>query len=266
MTIAPEPTDSADALQRKLQLKFAVQRRKDMLVMQASQTPKAADKNGEVLKARSVPGSTKHTRAEKSEQSQKSEKAALSKATKAKKATKATKAKKATKATKAAESAKAAEATKVSKVSKQTKAKAREVQLNEIAEISTSTEPKAAEELSTSIGASAGESQKTLGAEGKETNDSDSKGKVLGEQMATAQKVHDILGILEHSKSRKDPVNPVKVARKAIPSLNVQKATEMIAYYSEQLLAHLKANPKETPESLQQMKVVHPISSDATED
>lgn len=236
-----------------------------MLKMQANQAPKAADDNGEVIKAHSVPGSTKQkvsTRAERSERRRKSEKAALSK-----------------------------KATKRSKRSKQTKAKAREVQLNEVAEITTFTGPQAAEELSTSIEASVGKSQETLGAEGKEANDSDSKGNVPGEQMATAQKLHDIMGILESSKNRKDPENPVKVARKAKtsstdterkaaivamlnelqnsgvrPRIDVDKAAAMIAYYSRQLLAHLKANPKETPESLHQLKVVYPISSDATED
>lgn len=252
----PQPKDSADVLQQKLQQKFAEQRRKDMLAMQASQSPKAAKENEEVLKKHSVPGSTKqkvHTRAERSERRRKSEKAALGK-----------------------------KATKRSKRSKKTKAKPTGVHLSEAAEITTPTEPQTAEESTISIEASAGKSQETLGAEDKEVNDSENKGNVPGEQMATAQKLHDIMGILESSKNRKNPQNSVKVARKAKasstdtkrkaaivamlnelqesgvrPRVDADKAAAMIAYYSRQLLAHLKANPNETPESLRQIKILH---------
>lgn len=236
-----------------------------MLAMQASQSPKAAKENEEVLKKHSVPGSTKqkvHTRAERSERRRKSEKAALGK-----------------------------KATKRSKRSKKTKAKPTGVHLSEAAEITTPTEPQTAEESTISIEASAGKSQETLGAEDKEVNDSENKGNVPGEQMATAQKLHDIMGILESSKNRKNPQNSVKVARKAKasstdtkrkaaivamlnelqesgvrPRVDADKAAAMIAYYSRQLLAHLKANPNETPESLRQIKVILHISCDAAED
>ena len=260
-SLAPQPKDRADVLQQKLQQKFAAQRRKDMLAMQASQASKAADENEEVPKADNVPETTKQspkkllTRAKRSERRRKLEEAALGK--------------------------------KAIKRSKKTQAKRREESLDEVAEITTSMEPRATEEQSISVEASVRKSQETLGAEGKETNKS-SRGNVRGEQTVNAQKLDDIMDILESSKNQKKPELPEKLARKVKissrdtkpkaavvatlndlpnsgerPDVDARKTAAILSYYNDQLLAHLKANPDETTESLHHLRVIIHISSNA---
>ncbi len=171
-----------------------------MLEMQASQALKAAGENEEVSKAPFVPESTKrspkkyYTRAERSEQRRKLKKAELDQ--------------------------------KAMKGSKQKQAKPVDVPLNEVAEITTSTEPQIAGESSTEIEASLGKTQGILAAEGKEANDNDSKGNAptgLGE---TAQKLDDIMDILESSKKKKKLKPPMKAARKAKKPLKNRKKPE----------------------------------------
>ena len=218
--------------------------------MQSSQASKAVEENKQSPK-------NLYTEAEKSERRRKLIKAALDRKT-----------------------------MKAMKRSKGRKAKPRDVPLNEVAETTTSTDPHIAEESSTNIEASAGKSQETLAADGKEANDNDSECNV-----PTAQKLDDTMDILEISKNRKKPETPVKAVpktrkastntkKKAVetttikknqksgesPDADSRKTAAMIASYSSQLLAHLKANPEETSKSLYHLKVVLYISSNSIED
>ena len=171
-----------------------------MLEMKASQASKAAEENEEVSKARFVPESTKrsprkfYTRAERSEQRRKLKKAELDQ--------------------------------KAMKKFEEKQAKSVDVPLNEVAEITTSTEPQIAEEQSTDIEASLGKTQGTLAAEGKEANDNDSKGNIPTGQGETAQKLDDIMDILESSKTKKRLKAPMKAARKAKKPLKTRKPPE----------------------------------------
>ncbi len=171
-----------------------------MLEMLASQTLKAAEENEDLSKARFVPESTKrspkksYTRAERSEQRRKLKKAEFDQRT--------------------------------MKGSKQKQAKPVDVLLNEVAEITTSTEPQTAEEPSTDIEASVGKTQGTLTADGKKGNDNNSKGNVPTEQGETAQKLDDIMEILESSKKKKKLKPPMKAARKAKKPLKNRKKPE----------------------------------------
>ena len=248
-------------MQQKLQQKFAAQRHKDMLAMQASKASKAAEKSEEPPNAHSVPKPKTQSRKELSTQGKRKrgrqiEKVALNK--------------------------------KAVKRSKQKKAKAIEVPLNEVAEISTAPEPQTAEESSTSIKPAARQSRETPGAKPKEANDNDSKRNIAGAPMATAQKLDDIMDILESSKNQKKSRNPVKVVRRGTPSAKSQatimaafnelqnkgespdvdpaKAAIIMANYSSQLLAHLKANPEEMSGSLHQLRVILHIPSDFVDD
>lgn len=259
---APQPKGSADVSQRKLQQKFAAQRRKDLLAIQASQAGRAAEENEQVLNASSVsdassvPESTKrslkkfHTRAERSERRRKLEKVALSKKT-------------------------------VKRIT-QPRVKPMKVPPDEVTETTKPATPQNAEEPSTSVEASAGKSQGTLGAEGNESIGKDSKGNVSGGQTATAQKLDDIMKILESSKNRGMPEHPLNVGRKAKssstdtnrkakvvatlkklqssgerPAVKSRKAAAIISYYSTQLLAYLKAKPEEMTDSLRQLRELH---------
>ena len=226
--------------------------------MQTSQASKAADKIEEVPRTRSVPKSKKQRRKKlstgaKGKGRRKIEKVALSK--------------------------------KAMKRSKQKEAKAIEVPLNEVAEIATAAEPQTAEESSTSIEASAKQGRGTPRAKLKEANDNDSKGNIAGAQMTTAEKLDDIMDILDSSKNQKQPGSPVNVIRKIVPSVKIQpavlaalnelqnkeespdvnpaKAAAITAYYSRQILAHLKANPREMSGSIHHLKVNLHIASNS---
>lgn len=236
-----------------------------MLVMQASQASNATAENKEVPEPTRQSPKKSSNRAERSERRRNSKKAAPGK-----------------------KAVKRSKQTKQTKQTKQSQAKPKEVPPIEVAEITTFTEPQTAEELSTLIEASARKGQKTLGAEGKEASDNESKGSVPSEQTATAQKLDDILDILESSKGPKKPEKQVKVAHKVKPSstdtkrkaavvttlnkrqksgqrpdVDPDKAAAMISSYSDQLLAHLKANPEETFGSLYQLRVILQILADA---
>ena len=220
--------------------------------MQASQASQAAEENEEVPKTHSVSTSKKKSRKKltaraKRKRERKIDKVALSK--------------------------------KAIKRSKQKEIKAMEVPLNEVAKITTATQPQAADALLTNIEASARQDGETPGVQLKEANDNDSKGDFSGTQMTTAQKLDDIMDILESSKNQKMSGNPVKMIRKVPPSaksqeppivaalnelenngespdVNPGKVSAMWAHYSRQLLAHLKVNPEETSESLHQLRVI----------
>lgn len=219
--------------------------------MQTSQASQAAQENEEVPKKSSVSTSKKKsgkklTARAKRKRKQKLDKVALSK--------------------------------KAIKRSKLKEAKAMEVPLNEVAEITRAPQPQTADELSKIIEASARQDRETPGAQLEEANDNDSRGDFPGTQMTTAQKLEDIMDILESSKNQETSANPVKVMRKVVPTAKGQEAAivaalnelrnkgespdvnsghaaAIIAHYSKQLLAHLKANPEETSESLHQLRV-----------
>lgn len=221
--------------------------------MQASQASRAAEENGGVPQTRSVSTPEKKSRKKltaraKRKHQRKIDKVALKK--------------------------------KAIKRSKDKEAKAMGVCLNEVAEITPPTQPQIADELSTSVEASARQGGETSGVQLKEASDNDIKGGFPGTQMTTAQKLDDIMDILESSKSQDMSGNPVKVIRKVLPSANSQdaaivaalnelqndgespdvnpgKAAAMWTHYSRQLMAHLKANPEETSESLHQLRVIH---------
>ena len=226
--------------------------------MQASQTSKAAEENEEAPQTRSAPKSKKQSRKKlktraKGKRRRKSETVALSK--------------------------------NAMKRSKRKEAKAKEVPLNEVAEITTAPEPQTAEESSTSIKASARQGRGTPRAKLKEANDNDSKGNIAGAQMTTAEKLDDIMDILDSSKNQKQPGSPVNVIRKIVPSVKSQpavlaalnelqnkgespdvnpaKTAAILAYYSKQILAHLKANPREISGSIHQLKVILHIPSNS---
>ena len=224
--------------------------------MQASQASKAADENEEVPKTRSVPKSKKQSRkklATRAKGKRRLEKVALSK--------------------------------KAMKRSKQKVPKSMEVSLSEVAEITRATEPHTAEKSSTSIEASARQGRKRPGAKPKEVNEDDSKVNILGAQMSTAEKLDDIMDILDSSNNQKMPGSPVKVIRKIVPSTKSEtavmaalnelqnygeipevspaRATAILAHFSRQVLAHLQTNPGKSSGSVHQLRVnVHlPCSS-----
>ena len=118
----------------------------------------------------------------------------------------------------------------------------------------------------------------------KEANDDDSKGNFAGAQMTTAEKLDDIMDILDSSKNQKQPESPVNVIRKIVPSVKSQPAvlaalnelqntgespdadpakTAAVLYYSRQILAHLKENPHEMSASIHQLKVILHIPSNS---
>ena len=254
--------------------------------------PKAVEVNEEVPKARSVSESTMQgpelldNRTRRIEQRRNSRMEKLGK-----KVTGATKAPKAPKATKATEAEKASRPTKRSQQSEREQAKSIGVPLDEVAEITTSTESQTAEEPLTSIEASTKRGQETIEAESKEADDNDSNGKSPGEQTPAAEKIDDIIKILNSSKKPKGTAKSVAKRRKAIPSstLSKRKAAEVsslnglpssgerqnsdllsaaatIARFNGQLLAHLKANPEKSPRSLRELKVVLQLSPNEIED
>lgn len=228
--------------------------------MQASQAPKAAEENEHVPKANTVPESAKrspkksYTRAEGSEGRRKAGKAALGK--------------------------------KTVKRSKQPQVKQMEVPPNEVAQTTKLRAPQNAEQASKNVKASGRNSQGTTRAEGNV-----SEGNVAGGQTATAQKLDDIMKILESPKNQGTPEHQVHMGQKAKPSstatkrkaevvatlkklqssgkrpaLKSHKAAAIIAYHSNQLLAYLKKNHEETPESLHRLSVMSPTLVDSVED
>lgn len=230
--------------------------------MQASQALRAAGENEEVFKARAVSESTKQSPKSSYTRAERRQKLALEK-----------------------------KSMERSKRSKQEQAKPVEVPLNGVADFTTSTELQSAEERLASIEASTRKSQERPRVEDKDASENDNKGSGPGEQTATAQKLKDIMDILESSRSQNLPRNPMKVARKAkIPSKDTKRkaaivatlnelensgenpdvdhreAAAMISYFSNQLLAHLKESPEETPGSLHELRVIVQTSSDVVED
>ena len=185
----PQPKSGTDVVQRKLQKKFAAQRRKDMLAMQVSQGSKGAEETKDVSKTPRVPDSIKQspkkrsTRAARLEKRQlKSEKAALAKKAKEQKATER---------------------------SKQAQAKLIDLAHTEVARIATSMKSEAAAQLPTDIEAS--------GAEDQKANDNDSAGKAprKGDRRATSQKFDDVMKVLDTSKDAKKSENSAGLVKKA---------------------------------------------------
>ena len=248
---APQPKDSTDVLQHNLQQKFAAQRRKDMFAMQARQASKAAEEVNDVPQARFVSESTKWVPRKSATRAEKSEKAALGK--------------------------------KAIERSKQMQAKPIDLGQDKFAEIATST-PQKREESPTSIKASTEKVGETSGAEGKEANHEDSTRSVSDKQGAIAQKLDDIMDILESSKRKRRRLQKlVKSARMArgtkaksketelksgalailndlhnrrtLLDPNSRKADAQISHSSSQLLAPPKATSGETSRSLDQSKV-----------
>lgn len=231
--------------------------------MQAKQASKVEEDIKDAPKAHSVPKTAKQgpkkssTRAERSERKRKIqvEKAALGK--------------------------------KATKRSKLRQAKPVAVVQNEVAEVATSTKPQTAEELPTSVEASAGKIQEASGSEEKKAKDNDNAGNVSGKQTATAKKLDDIMDILESSKNPKKPGKSARVARR-IKSSSTQttikrvvvavlnelknrgdpldtksrKAGAMISQYSSQLLARMKEDSEKTSGSLDQSNVILHVFSD----
>lgn len=266
----PQPKDSPEVSQQKLQEKFAAQRRKDIIAMQASQIPKIIEKSDTEPKARSVPEPIKQitkkssARAErKAETKRKIKEVALEK--------------------------------KAKKLLKKLQDKPGKAPQNDIAEIATSKRLKKAEGSPTSIESPAKRTQETSRAEGKDLNDryGDGTDNVQREQTVTAQKLDDIMDILESSKNPKKPDKTLNVAqgmedsststkiKKAVVAtlsefqkketpitVNNRSADSIISRYSSQLLARLKANAVETTGSFDQSKVLllHTSIDDAIED
>ena len=315
LSIAPQPKDSTDALQRKLQQKFAAQRRKDMLGMQVSEALKGAEEVKDVPKVRTVPKSTKQSpaesfiRAEGSERKRKLEKAVPGK-TGLKPSKRARKkaiqplkqalaepidsapGKKAKERSKQAlaEPIDSAPGKKVIKRSKRRQAESVDIAQNEVAEGTTSTQSQTADESPIGIETSTGNTEETSGAEGKEANGNASAGNVSGRQNAVAQKLANIMDILEPSK---DPKEPAKLVEKAYgmekistdtglnrivasifnklqnrggyqaitPSIT-PKAEARIVHFGSQLLAPLTEKSDDDSQPLNQSKVIIHISSD----
>lgn len=242
-----KPNDSADVLQQKLQEKFAAQRRKDLLAMQASGNLKP--------KAHSVPKSTEWSPKKSSKGPESPEQAQHPK--------------------------NAAHGKKATKRSKRKGANSVEVQSNEVTESTNSTETQIAAEPPTSIEIPAEKVQESQGAQDKEFIETERVGNVLGEQTTTAQKLDDIVDVLESPKNQKKAAKAVKLARKSNPlskgikrkaaivpkpDVSSGKAAALIRKISSQLLARLKAYPNDTSGSLQELKVSFHISCDAIED
>ena len=183
---------------------------------------------------------------------------------------------------------------KVTKRSKQAQAKPVEAALSEDAAFTTSTESQTAEELSRDTSASARPSPDAPRLDVEEASGNDSKGIVQGEQTTTARKLDEIMEILWDPKNQtvaKMPKKKAKVVRKAKPSskdikqktavvaafnelqkggdgqdARHRKAVSVIRSYTSKLLAHLKANPKKTSGSLNQLEVLIQIPSYAIQD
>ena len=173
---------------------------------------------------------------------------------------------------------------KVRKRSEQAQAKPGEAALSEDAALTIPTEAQTAEEVSRDTSASAGPSPEAQRLDVEEASGTISKGAVQGEQTTTAQKLEEIMEILWDPKKQtvlKMPKMTAKVARKAKSSSKdtAQKkavvaafnelrkggdrqdarhrtAVSVIRNYTSKLLAHLRANPKKTSESLSQLEVL----------
>ena len=312
--MAPQPKDSTDAERRKLQQKFAAQRRKDMLAMQISEALRTAEETKDVPKVRSVPKSIKQspeessTPAERSEPKRKSEKAVSGKTAK-KPSRRARKnplhilkqalaepidsapGKKAEERSKQAlaksiDSAPGKTAIKRSKRSKRMQADSVEIAHDGVTEGTTPSQPQTAKESPTVIEASTGKTEETSRAEGKEANGNASAGSAAGRQSAIAQKLDDIMDILQPSK---DPKEPAKSAEKAYGMENISTGARLkrvvasifnalqnsggspattpnadarIVHFGSKLLAPPTENSDDHSQPLDQSKVITHISSD----
>ena len=260
--------DGADVLQQDLQQKFATQRRKDLLATQAIQASKAAEEMTKLPKTLSMSKPAKpspkksSTRAERVERRRRAKRAADDK--------------------------------NVTKRSEQAQAKPGEAALSEDAVCTISTESQTAEELSRETSASGGPDNEAQRLDVEKASGNDSKGTVQSQQTTTARKLDEIMEILWDPEKQTVPNMPkkaAKVARKAKPSSNDTKqkkavvaafnelkkggdgqdarhrrAVSVIRNYTSKLLAHLRANPKKTSESLKQIEVLIHTPSCAIED
>ena len=235
---SPKPKDTTDDMQRKLQQKFAAQRREDMLAMQASSIANTVDSSiantveniEHVFKEHSVPerlkqshklpqGDEKRTRKSERLKKAKSENVLRSEQAKSEKA----KSEKALRLEKAKlekvlrlEKAKLKKAARGNKAAKQLKPKQIKPEgaaQNDVEGITTSTQPQIAEGSPTTYKASAGKPQETPEAEDKKATDTDSTRCAPGGQ--TAQKLDDIMDILGSSKELEKPKRPLKTVRRS---------------------------------------------------
>ena len=172
---------------------------------------------------------------------------------------------------------------KATKLSEQAQVKPGEAALSEDAAFTTSTKSQTAEEVSRDTSAIAGPSLEAQKVNAEESSGDDGKGIVQGEQTTTAQKLDDIMKILDPEKQTvpKLPQKTAKVARKAkasskdtrqkkavVAAFNELKnggdrqdarhrrAVSVIRNHTSKLLAHLRANPKKTSEPLHQLEVL----------
>ena len=176
-----------DVGQRKLQKKFAAQRRKDMLAMQVSQGLKGTEETKDVSKPPRVPESIEQSPKKRSARAARLEKRQL-------------------KSHKAA-LAKQAKKQKASERSKQSQAKLTDLANTKVARIATSMKSQAAAQLPTDIEVS--------GAEDQKANNNDSAGKAPSKRWATSQKLDDVMNVLDPSKDAKKSENSAGLVKKA---------------------------------------------------
>ena len=259
--------------------------------MQVSEASRTAEEIKDVPKVRSVPKSTKQspeessTQAERSERKRKSEKAVPGKT--AKKPSRRAR-KKAIQTLKQAlaEPIDSAPGNKAKERSKRRQAESVEIAQDEVAEGTTPSQPQTTKESPTGIEASTGKIEETSRAEGKEANGNASAGSASGRQSAIAQKLDDIMDILQPSK---DPKKPAKSAEKAygmeklstdtrlkkgVASIfnalqnrggspaTTPKADARIVHLGSKLLAPLTEKSDDHSQPLDQSKAIIHISSD----
>ena len=196
-----------DVVQQKLHEKFAAQRRKDMLAMQASQGLKGTERTKDVSKPPGVPDSIKQSPKKRSARAARLEKREwkLQKAALAKNAIEQKAIEQKAIEQKAIEQ-KAIEQKAIER-SKQAQAKLIDLAHTVVARIATSTKSQAAARLPTGIKAS--------GAEDQKDNDNASAGKAPSKQRAISQKLDDIMNIIDTSKEAKKSENSANLVKRA---------------------------------------------------
>ena len=155
---------------------------------------------------------------------------------------------------KSIDSAPGKSAIKRSKRSKRTQADSVELAHDGVTEDTTPLQPQTAKESPTGIEASTGKTEETSRAEGKEANGNASAGSAAGRQSAIAQKLDDIMDVLQPSK---DPKKPAESAEKAYGMEKISTGARLkgVAAFIFNALQNRGESPATTPNA--DARIVH---------